>query len=131
MNAAWADDLGKLILRLTLGGLTLAHGLGKLTGGTGQLERMLQGAGLPGYLAYGVYAGEILAPLMILAGWYARVGALLVVVNMTFAIALVHRAELFALNRSGGWALELPGFFLLTALALAFAGPGRIAVNRR
>jgi len=68
---------------------------------------------------------------LILVGWYARVGALIVVVNMAFAIALAHRAELFALNRSGGWALELQGLFLLAALALVFTGPGRICINRR
>ena len=130
-NTAWADDVGKLILRLTVGILLLMHGLNKLTGDIGYLDRMLQGIGLPGYLSYGVYAGEIIAPVLILVGWYARVGALIVVVNMAFAIALAHRAELFALNRSGGWALELQGLFLLAALALVFTGPGRIGINRR
>jgi putative oxidoreductase len=33
--------------------------------------------------------------------------------------------ELFMLTRTGGWALELQAFYLLTALALVFLGPGK------
>ena len=131
MKNVTADDLGKLILRLSLGILILLHGLGKLTGDISFIERMLQGLGLPGYFAYGVYVGEIVAPLLLIIGWYSRVGALLVAVNMVFAVVLAHRDELFSLARSGGWALELQGLFLFAAVALMFTGPGRISINRR
>jgi putative oxidoreductase len=126
-----ADDAGKLILRLTLGILILLHGLAKISGGVDGVEKMLSGAGLPSVLAFGVYVGEVLAPLLVILGLYARVGAAIIVVNMLFAILLAHRADLFLLTRSGGWALELQGFFLFTALALAFMGPGRFGINRR
>jgi putative oxidoreductase len=125
------DDAGKLILRLTLGILMLLHGIAKLLGNTSYIGRMLEGAGLPAYLSYGVYLGEIIAPLLVIIGWYSRVGSLLIAVNMVFAMALAHRAELFQLGRSGGWALELQGFFLLTAVALMLMGPGRFSINRR
>jgi putative oxidoreductase len=49
---------------------------------------------------------------------------------MLFAIWLAHPAEIFLLGRGGGWALELQGMFLSTAVALALIGPGRYAVNR-
>ncbi len=126
-----ADDAGKLILRLTLGILILLHGLAKISGGVDGVEKMLSGAGLPSVLAFGVYVGEVLAPLLVILGLYARVGAAIIVVNMLFAILLAHRADLFLLTRTGGWALELQGFFLFTALALAFMGPGRFGINRR
>jgi len=126
-----ANDLGKLILRLTLGVLILLHGIAKITGGTAGVEKMLEGAGLPAFLAAGVYVGEVLAPLLVIVGFYARVGAAVIVVNMLFAIMLAHRADLFLLTKSGGWALELQGFFLLTALALALIGPGRFGINQR
>jgi putative oxidoreductase len=125
------DDIGKLILRLTLGVLMLLHGIAKIRGGTGGIEKMLQGIGLPGELVFGAYLGEVLAPILVLIGLYARVGAALIVVNMLFAIGLAHRADIFLLTRTGGWALELQGFFLFTALALAFMGPGRFSINRR
>jgi putative oxidoreductase len=49
--------------------------------------------------------------------------------NMLVAIGLVHGAELFSLNQSGGLALELQGMFLLTAAALVLTGPGPYRVN--
>ena len=73
----------------------------------------------------------MLAPILVLLGFYARVGAALIVVNMLFAILLAHRADLLVLTRTGGWALELQAFFLFTALALALMGPGRFGINRR
>lgn len=125
-----ADDAGKLILRLTLGILMLLHGIAKISGGVDGLEKMVTGAGLPSVLAYGVYVGEVLAPLLVIFGFYARFGAAIIVVNMLFAIFLAHRNDLFLLTRSGGWALELQGFFLFTALALVFMRPGRFGINR-
>lgn len=118
-------DLGKLIIRLTLGGLMLFHGVAKLFNGISGIEGMLAGHGIPAIFAYGVFIGELIAPLMIILGYQTRIGALLIVFNMLVAIALVHGNELLALGRSGGWALELQGFFLFTALAVIFLGPGR------
>jgi putative oxidoreductase len=126
-----ANDVGKLILRLTLGVLILLHGIAKISGGTAGVEKMLEGAGLPSFIAAGVYVGEVLAPALVIIGLYARVGAGLIVVNMLFAILLAHRADLFLLTKTGGWALELQGFFLFTALALMLMGPGRLSINQR
>ncbi len=126
-----ADDAGKLILRLALGVLLLFHGVARITGGVGFIERMLQGAGLPGFIAYGVYVGEVLAPLLVIAGWYSRIGAILIMVDGVFVFILAHPGEFFARTRGGGWALELEAFYFLTALALVFLGPGRIAINGR
>ncbi|MGH8727266.1 MAG: DoxX family protein [Burkholderiales bacterium] len=125
------DDAGKLILRITLGVLILLHGIGKLTKGVSGIEGMLQGIGLPAFFAFGAYVGEVLAPILVLIGFYARVGAALIVANMLFAILLAHSQEVFTLTKNGGWALELQGMFLFTALALAFMGPGRYSINRR
>lgn len=118
-------DLGKLILRLTLGGLLLFHGVDKLLDGTGFIERELASHGLPAFLAYGVFIGELIAPLMVILGYQTRIGALLIVINMVVAIALVHAHQLIALGRNGGLVLELQYFYLLSALALIFLGPGK------
>ena len=131
MNQNTQNDLGRLILRVALGALILLHGIAKLRGGMGGIVGMVEAHGLPGVLGYGVLAGEVLGPLMLIAGFYARIGALLVAVNMMFAIALVHMGELTKLGESGGWALELQGMFLFTAIALALLGPGRYSVNGR
>ncbi len=124
------DAIGKLLLRLTLGLLMLPHGIAKLVGGVGPIQGMLASAGLPEWLAFGVYVGEVVAPLMIIAGWYCGIGALLIVINMLFAIFLAHSHEIFMLTEHGGWAIELQAFFLFTAVVLIFTGPGRIGLNR-
>ncbi|MEQ1774092.1 MAG: DoxX family protein [Burkholderiales bacterium] len=125
------DDLGKLILRLILGILMLFHGYAKIVKGVSGIEASLLSAGWPAWVAYGVYIGEIIAPLMVMFGFYARIGGLIIVVNMMFAIVLSHSSQLFDISRSGGWALELQGFFLFTGLVVALIGPGRYAVNKR
>ena len=124
-------DVGKLVLRVTLGLLVLLHGVAKLRGGIDPIVGMVTAAGLPGFIAYGAYVGEVLAPLMLIAGFHARIGAALVIVNMLFAIGLAHMGELGQLNQSGGWALELQGMFIGTAIAVALLGPGRYSVNNK
>ncbi|MFO7954056.1 DoxX family protein [Thioalkalivibrio sp.] len=124
------DDSGKLILRLALGIMILLHGIAKLSGGVSGIEGMLTDAGLPAILAYGVYIGEILAPILVIIGLYSRIGAVIIAINMVFAIGLAHTHEIFQLTGTGGWALELQGMFLFAAIALALAGPGRFAINR-
>jgi putative oxidoreductase len=127
-----SDALGKLVLRLTLGILIAFHGISKLMSPARSLESMtglLAAAGLPTYLAYGVFIGEVLAPIFIILGIYSRIGGLIVVINMIFAVLLVHTAQLLTLTKTGGWALELQGFYLLTGLVLFFLGSGKIAVK--
>ena len=124
-------DLGKLVLRVTLGVLVLLHGIAKLRGGVDPIVGMVTAAGLPGFIAYGAYLGEVLGPLMLIAGFYARIGAVLVMINMAFAIGLAHLGQLALLNEQGGWALELQGMFIGTAIAVALLGPGRFSVNNK
>jgi putative oxidoreductase len=123
------DDLGKLILRIVLALLLLFHGLSKISGGIGFIEGMLQKAGLPGALGYLVYVGEVLAPLLILAGVFTRAAAAVVAINMVVAVLLVHAGEFFTLTDNGGWALELQGLYLGNAVALLFLGAGRYSLG--
>ena len=122
------QDIAKLILRLTLGVLMLMHGIAKLRGGISGIEGMLAGAGLPVFLAPLVYVGEVVAPLMLIAGIYVRAAAMVILVNMLFALGLAHMHQLFAIGKSGGFVLELQYLFLLNALAICFAGSGRFGL---
>jgi putative oxidoreductase len=131
MSSTSTDDLGKLVLRLALGILILLHGLGKLDGGVGWLVGMLQSQGLPGFLAYCVYIGEVLAPILLILGLWTRVGGLLVVINMLFAFGLVHMADLFVIGKSGGWALELQGMYLFGGIAIMLLGAGAYSLGGR
>lgn len=123
-------DIGKLVLRVSLSLMLLLHGIAKLDHGVAWIAAALQGMGLPGFFAYGVFVGEIIAPLMVLVGYQMRIGAMLIVGNMFVALILAHRGEFFSLNATGGWAIELQAFYLFVALALFFLGPGKYALRR-
>jgi putative oxidoreductase len=121
------DDTGKLVLRLAVGGLLLFHGLAKVRDNT-FVEDAVMGVGLPAWAAYGVFIGEIVAPLLLIIGLFTRTAAAIVMVDMAVALVLVHSGELTSLTRSGGLAIELPLLFLLGGASIALIGPGRFAV---
>ena len=129
LNSNTLTEIGKLILRLTLGILILFHGMDKLVHGIGPIQEMVTGRGLPGFLAYGVYLGEVLGPILLVAGFHARIGAGLIAINMVIAILLVHTGDLLGLSPHGGWRLELQGMYLFTALSLMLMGPGRFSLK--
>lgn len=124
-----ADDAGKLLLRASLALILLFHGYAKLTGGIGFVADMLAKIGAPAAVGYLVYVGEVLAPLMLLAGISTRPAALVVAGNMIVAVLLVHTSQIFTLNETGGWALELQGMFFVAAVAVALLGAGRYSLG--
>jgi putative oxidoreductase len=74
--------------------------------------------------------GEVIAPLLILVGLFTWAAALVIVINMIVALLLVHTSQFFTPNNTGGWALELQGLYLGTALAVALLGAGRHSIGR-
>lgn len=124
------QDLGKLVLRVTVGALLLLHGFAKLRHGVGGIGAGLTAHGLPSALAYGVFLGEVVAPIFVLLGTYTRLAAAVVAINMVVAVALVHSGDVLHLGKSGGWAIELPALYALGALALALLGAGRYSLSR-
>ena len=111
------------ILALALGLLLLFHGVDKVTNGIDHIESMLGNYDLTSkykeYLAYGVYIGEIVAPLMLITAKYIRLAATIVALNMLVAIFLVSSNKIFTLGAHGGWSIELPFLYLLMATLLA------------
>jgi putative oxidoreductase len=126
-----AADSGRLVLRLMLGVLVLLHGIAKLSGSPDFVIGLLAKYNLPSILAYGVYVGEVLAPVLLILGLWTRAAALVIVVNMVAAVFLVHMGDLLKLGAQGGYALELQAMFLFTALAIAFLGAGRYSIGGR
>ncbi len=124
-------DAALLILRITLGILILLHGISKLPPPPAFIVSALAKAEMPGILAYGVYIGEIVGPLLIIIGVWTRLGALAIVVNMVVALLIAHAGDLFKLNAQGGYALELQAMYLFSALALMLTGAGRFSVGGR
>jgi putative oxidoreductase len=126
------DDIGKLVLRLTLGGLLLLHGIHKILNGIDPIRHLLSSYGLPEALAYGVYIGEVAAPMLIILGIFTRIGALLVIVDIIVAIVLARLPYLLKVYpQAGGYALEAETFFLFCGVTLALLGGGRYSLADR
>ncbi|MCO4745508.1 MAG: DoxX family protein [Proteobacteria bacterium] len=121
-------DAGALLLRLTVGGLMLFHGVDKLMGGIDWLPGALAKNGLPGFLAPGVYVGEVVGPVLLMLGVATRSAAAAIIFTMLVAVYMLHSGDLFSLGSHGEYALELHVFYAAGALASALMGPGRYAV---
>jgi putative oxidoreductase len=124
-----AADLGKFLLRIALSVLLLFHGISKILHGIDHIIGMIVKAGLPQAFAYLVYTGEVVAPLLVLVGIWTRPAAVVIAINMTVAVLLVHTSQFFTLAKSGGWALELQGMYFVCALAVALLGAGRFSIG--
>jgi putative oxidoreductase len=124
-------DLGLLILRLSVGILIFLHGIFKLQDGIVSIEGLVTAHGLPSFLAYGVYVGEVIAPIFIILGLGTRLAAFILSYNCAIAVTLAHLAQFFTLNESGGWSLELLGLYYCGALVLVCTGGGKYALSSK
>ena len=125
------NDFGLLLLRLTIGGLMLFHGVSKLINGVGPISGMLEALGLPGFIAYFSLAAELLGSAMIVAGLWTRAAAVVFADNMVVAVLMAHAGQIFSVDpATGGWAIELPMLYLLGAAVLIFTGGGKYALTR-
>jgi len=123
------NDIGKLILRVTVAGLLIMHGFSKLQHGIGWMGGMLQAHHIPVFVGYGVYIAEVVAPILLILGLFTRLAALVIAFDMFMAIVLVQADKFFTRNQGGGWAVELEIFFLLSSVAILFLGSGRFSVR--
>ncbi|WP_373035004.1 DoxX family protein [Sulfurimonas sp.] len=125
------SDIAKLIIRLSLGIMMLFHGVEKIIHGIGGVKHLTTSAGLPEFLAYGVYIGEVVVPIFIILGLYARVASVVLALNMTMAIFLAYGNSLFELNKYGAPVFELPFFYFILSVVVFLLGSGRYAVNAK
>ena len=132
MNVCISEDKAKLILRLTVGILVLLHGIAKVTnpGSVDYIGSLFNNFYLPGFLAYAVYIGEIVAPIMLIVGYRTKLAAGLISITLLVAIILAHAGDIFRLTEYGGWAIELQAMYLLTALAIVGLGAGKYAIDK-
>ena len=121
------EDLGRLILRLSVGVLLLLHGVYKFRSGNGFVEEMVSQNGLPAFVAYGSYVGEIVAPILVIIGLLVRPAGLIIAFDLFAAIFLARRGDVGIITQSGAWAIETEMLFLLGGLAIACLGAGRFA----
>lgn len=124
-------DIARLILRLSVGIMMLFHGVHKIIHGIDGVIGMTVKAGLPAFIAYGVFFGEVLFPLLIILGLYARIASLFLALNMLMAIYLAYGSSFFSVTAQGGPNAELALFYLFVAISIFFLGSGKYGVNNK
>ena len=133
----WNEDLGKLILRFNLGFLMLFHG-GETIMGTNNILKNTDP--VPDPIAWALaILGEVVAPLLVMAGVFSRVGAFFISGFMVCALLLRHtfgkqnhwfHAERPLAEGLAAYALESQMFFLCCALAVMLIGAGRYGLTQ-
>jgi putative oxidoreductase len=129
-TAVRLSDVGRLVLRVTLGGLILFHGVDKILHGIAWMRGPLAAVHLPFFVAYGVFVGEVAAPAFLILGLGTRAAALAIVVNMGMALLLEAGRLLGTISPTGGWGAEAEAFYLLSAVTAFFLGAGRLSLSR-
>lgn len=123
-------DFGLLLVRLAIGIPMLFYGISKVVYGVDPILEMVESHNLPGFFTYGVYIGEVLAPLMLVVGFYVRAAALLFSFNGLCALLIGQSTAVFKLNDYGGWAVEVLFMYIVVGLSLCFTGGGSYALRR-
>jgi len=126
-----SNDIARLVLRLSVGIMMLFHGLEKIINGISGIKHLVVKAGLPEFIAYGVYIGEVIVPIFIILGLYARVASLFLALNMMMAIFLAYGNSFYTLGKNGAPIAELPIFYFLLAIVIFLLGSGKYAVNSK
>lgn len=123
------QDYAALLLRLTLGGMFLSHGLIKFfvftLAGT---AAFFHSVGFPGWTAYIVAPSEVLAGVALIVGFQTRWIALLTL-PILIGTLFVHGPNGFMFsNPHGGW--EYPAFLIAAVVTVSLMGGGRLAFTR-
>jgi len=124
-------DAGLLLQRMSIGILILFHGIANMLSNYSFIKTLLSGIGIPEFIAYFVFLGEIIAPILIIIGWRTRLASLVLAFNMLIAILMAHSGDIFTLNQFGGWGIELQGLYLFGAMVIFLLGAGNYAVSNK
>lgn len=132
MNALKTEqnrDTGLLLLRCTIGILIVFHGFANMNSNYAYIKSLLNGIGMPEFLAYGGFIGEIIAPIIVVIGYKARLGSLIIAFFFLIAIFLGHSSDIFSLNQFGGWGIELQALYLFGSMTIFLVGAGKFALS--
>jgi putative oxidoreductase len=128
-NAIATAQYGATLMRMSLGIMWVAHASLKwfvfTLPGT---ARYFDSIGIAGFLAYPVFAAELIGGLALVFGIYARQASIALVPIMVVA-ASVHWANGWVhTSPGGGW--EYPVFLIAVSLAVWLLGDGAFALRR-
>ncbi|MBW6419718.1 MULTISPECIES: DoxX family protein [unclassified Celeribacter] len=124
-----AIALAALLLRVSLGGLFLAHAYLKYfiftpKGAAGFFASL----GVPGWFAYITIAAETLGGIALIVGFQTSLVALLLIPTLLGAAILAHGKNGFWFtNENGGW--EYPAFWAVALFVQVLLGGGALALT--
>jgi len=124
-------DIGKLILRLGIGGLMFFHGINKIVYGFDVIRSLLVSKGIPEVLWIGAFIGEVIAPIFVVIGFLTRISSLLIFITMTFSVFLAYYPGVFNLGKGGAPVIELNLLYAISSLTIFLIGSGRLSVYKR
>jgi putative oxidoreductase len=113
-----------LLLRLSLGGLMIRHGFGKLQHFAAKSPGFTDPfhIGGPASMSLTIFA-EFFCAIFILLGLMTRLACISLIIAMSVAVFISHKGQVFGDGEHA--ALYLAGY-----VALLFAGPGKISLDR-
>ena len=133
------DSVGPLVLRLTLGCVIFAHGAQKVLGWFGgpgaekTIQLFTSTMGFPLPLTLLVMASEFLGPIALSLGFFTRISAFAIAVNLGTCAYMNHLKNGFFMNWFGQQKGEGFEFHLLVigiAVALMITGGGFFSLDR-
>ncbi|MEK5440414.1 DoxX family protein [Fredinandcohnia sp. FSL W7-1320] len=123
------NEVGALILRLTLGILFFIHGLVKFQGGIENTVGWFESINIPGFMAYVVALIELVGGIALIIGFATRLVSVLIALIMVGAIITAKLpVGLLGNGQMAGYELDLA--FLAIAIYLAINGSKLLSLNR-
>jgi putative oxidoreductase len=121
--ATW-QSLGLLVLRLVVGTAFILHGLPKI-----QNPMHWMGDKVSPVLQVASAIAEFGGGIALIIGFLTPIAAGALVINMIFALALVHLPKGDKFVNPGGGSFELPLVYLVLMIGLIATGPGRYSLD--
>ncbi|MEH7386063.1 DoxX family protein [Bacillus sp. JJ1521] len=123
------NEIGALILRVTLGVLFFIHGLVKFQGGIENIVGWFESINIPGFMAYGVALFEIIGGIALIIGFATRLVSVLSALLMVGAIIMAKLpVGLLGNGQMAGYELDLA--FLVIAVYLIINGSKAFSVSQ-
>ncbi|RFB12132.1 DoxX family protein [Bacillus sp. HNG] len=123
------NEIGALILRITLGILFLIHGVVKFQGGIENTVGWFESINIPGFMAYVVALLEVIGGIALIIGFATRLVSILIALLMIGATLTAKLpVGLLGNGQMAGYELDLA--FLAIAVYLAINGSKLLSISR-
>src|SRR5579864_9793024 len=119
------QPLALFVMRLALGAIMVSHGYHKVFGGLHHHAQFVASLGLPAWLGYVSAFAEFLGGILVLSGFFTRVAAFVLLVDLIVAIWKVHWHN----GLTGDHGYEFPLAVATLAFALIFFSAGPLSLD--